>query len=156
MRKDRYRYFRVEARELLDALSRGVLELERAPGDKPLVARLLRHAHTLKGAARVVQHQVIGDLAHEAEDALGAHREEGSPPIPPARIDALLRLVDAISASLAALEPVPRTEAASAPERAAEESFRVVRVDVRELDALLAAALEAASLSMNFFDLFIH
>src|SRR6266704_2688303 len=40
MAKDRYRYFRIEARELLDGLSRGVLELERAPDDRALVAGL--------------------------------------------------------------------------------------------------------------------
>ena len=79
MAKDRYQYFRVEARELLDGLSRGILELEKAPEDKGLVARLLRLAHTLKGAARVVQQQVLGDLAHAAEDALGPHRDAGSP-----------------------------------------------------------------------------
>jgi two-component system chemotaxis sensor kinase CheA len=143
MKKDRYRYFRVEARELLDGLSRGILELERSPGDKGLVARLLRDAHTLKGAARVVQQQAIGELAHGAEDVLGAHREEGTPPLPPERIDALLRIVDEISGAVAALDPAPRPEGQAAQERAAEEAFRSVRVDVLELDALLASALEA-------------
>src|SRR5512133_1962901 len=135
MAQDRYRYFRVEARELLDGLSRGILDLERAPGDKALVARLLRHAHTLKGAARVVQQQAIGELAHAAEDALGAHRGEGTPPLPPERIDALLRIVDDISASVTALDPAPAPARPAAQERAAEEAFRVVRADVRELDA---------------------
>jgi two-component system chemotaxis sensor kinase CheA len=143
MAKDRYRYFRVEARELLDGLARGILDLERAPGDKALVARLLRHAHTLKGAARVVQQQAIGDLAHAAEDALGAHRGEGTPPLPPEGIDALLRIVDDISASVSALDPAPTPDRPAAQERAGEEPFHVVRVDVRDLDALLASALEA-------------
>ena len=64
MAKDRYKYFRIEARELLDGLSRGLLELDRSPADRAVVARLLRLAHTLKGAARVVHedaHLVIVD-----------------------------------------------------------------------------------------------
>lgn len=145
MTKDRYRYFRIEARELLEALSGGILDLEKAPGDKALVARLLRHAHTLKGAARVVQQHEIGELAHAAEDALDGHREEGTPPLPPERIDALLRIVDDVSAAVARLDPAPaaRADGATALERAADEAFQAVRVDVREMDALLASVLEA-------------
>jgi two-component system chemotaxis sensor kinase CheA len=145
MAKDRYRYFRIEAREILDALSRGILDLEKSPGDKALVARLLRQAHTLKGAARVVQQQAIGDLAHAAEDALDPHREDASPPVSRERIDALLRAVDDIAASVAALDPAPppATEGAVAPERLGENPFESLRIDVREMDALLAAVLEA-------------
>jgi two-component system chemotaxis sensor kinase CheA len=146
MAKDRYQYFRVEARELLDGLSRGVLDLEKSPGDKALVARVLRLAHTLKGAARVVQLRALGDLAHAAEDALGPHRDEGSPPVSQAVADALLRLLDEIAAGVAALGPAgegPAREGAPAPERATEDPIHSVRVDVRELDALLAAVLEA-------------
>jgi two-component system, chemotaxis family, sensor kinase CheA len=54
MKRDPYRYFRIEARELLEGLSQGVLQLERGPASPELVARLLRLAHTLKGASRVV------------------------------------------------------------------------------------------------------
>jgi two-component system chemotaxis sensor kinase CheA len=145
MAKDRFQYFRVEARELLDGLSRGVLALEKAPADKDLVARLLRLAHTLKGAARVVQLRDLGDLAHAAEDVLGPHRDEGSPPATQAAIDALLKLLDDIAAGVAALEPsaAPKVDGAAAPERPAEDPFHSVRVDVRELDGLLAAVLEA-------------
>jgi two-component system chemotaxis sensor kinase CheA len=147
MAKDRYRYFRVEARELLEGLSRGILDLERSPADKAIVARLLRLAHTLKGAARVVQQQEIGDLAHAAEDALGPHREDGAPPVSAEHADALLRIVDEVAARVAALDPAPAAPPAAAgdagPERPAEERFHSVRVDVRELDALLAAVLEA-------------
>ena len=124
MAKDRYRYFRIEARELLDALSRGLLDLERSPGDKALVATLLRHAHTLKGAARVVQQADIGDLAHAAEDALGAHRAEGSPPVAAERFDGLLRIVDDIAARVAALDAPADTPSAVA----AREADEVVRV----------------------------
>jgi two-component system chemotaxis sensor kinase CheA len=149
MAKDRTHYFRIEARELLDALSRGLLDLERAQGDKALVARLLRHAHTLKGAARVVQEVAIGDLAHEMEGALGGHREQGSAPVPRERIDALLRTLDAIAARVAALDPAatPAPAPAAAPNGAPAprgEAFSSVRVDVAELDALLESALEAA------------
>src|SRR5690606_31966265 len=71
---DPLRYFRVEAAELLEDLEQGALTLERGAGDEALVRRLLRHAHTLKGAARVVRLDPIGDLSHAIETALAAWR----------------------------------------------------------------------------------
>ena len=54
--RDPLRYFRIEARELVDQISAGVLDLDPGRSRPPdLVARLLRFAHTLKGAARVVR-----------------------------------------------------------------------------------------------------
>jgi len=63
MAKDQYKYFRVEARELLEGLSQGVLELERGGRGKDLVGRILRFVHTLKGASRVVKQPAIAELA---------------------------------------------------------------------------------------------
>ena len=62
---DPYKYFRVEARELVEQLGTGVLELEREGTGRDVVARLLRHAHTLKGAARVVKQGEIAKLAQK-------------------------------------------------------------------------------------------
>ncbi|MGH7442531.1 MAG: chemotaxis protein CheA, partial [bacterium] len=70
VRRDPLRYFRVEARELLEGLNQGVLELERGKGDAQTVQQLLRLAHTLKGAARVVHQAGLADLAHRLEDVL--------------------------------------------------------------------------------------
>jgi two-component system chemotaxis sensor kinase CheA len=64
MPKDAYKYFRIEARELLDELGQGVLALERGASARDGVPPLLRLAHTLKGAARVVRQAGIADAAH--------------------------------------------------------------------------------------------
>jgi two-component system, chemotaxis family, sensor kinase CheA len=85
MLTDPYKYFRVEARELLEGLGRVVLELERGEGGKDAVGRLLRLAHTLKGAARVAKQPAIAELAHAIEEAFEACRE-GRSAIPHHRI----------------------------------------------------------------------
>ena len=64
MARDPYKYFRVEARDLADQLGQGLLELERIGSGGEIVPRLLRLAHTLKGAARVVRQPEIADHAH--------------------------------------------------------------------------------------------
>jgi two-component system, chemotaxis family, sensor kinase CheA len=101
--RDPLRYFRIEARELVDQISAGVLDLEQQPGPD-LVARLLRFAHTLKGAARVVRQQEIADRAHAFEDVLVVHREQREP-LPADEMRELLRLNDEMAHYVAALEP---------------------------------------------------
>ncbi|HVU15210.1 MAG TPA: response regulator [Phototrophicaceae bacterium] len=109
MQRDPYKYFRIEARELLDQLNQAVLELEKAT-TQDRVAHLLRLAHTLKGAARVVKRMDIGDLAHAVEDALAPLRgsdQQADQPL----INAVLGYLDEINVLLASLTPQPPTEA---------------------------------------------
>lgn len=135
MAKDPYKYFRVEARELIDGLSAGVLELERAVAPE-VVARLLRLAHTLKGAARVVKQPAIADIAHTVESVLGEHRASGAV-LARDGASALLRHIDAMAALLAALDPAePKTVKAVKVPGVIEETLDTVRVDIHAMDAL--------------------
>ncbi|GIJ45120.1 hypothetical protein Val02_20060 [Virgisporangium aliadipatigenens] len=102
--RDPYRYFRVEARELVDQLSEGALELERHDSPADIVARMLRHAHTLKGAARVVRLPGIADRTHTLEEELGVHRDAAGP-LPPGRAAYLIGMVDELSAEVSAIPP---------------------------------------------------
>jgi two-component system chemotaxis sensor kinase CheA len=138
---DPYRYFRVEARELADELGRGLLSLEKGQLSE-IVPRLLRLAHTLKGAARVVKHVQIAEHTHAMESALGRLRDR---PVASAHeVDALLKLLDGISACVAELEqPAAAARPAAAP-GAGEEPLRTVRADVAEMDMLLDGLSEAS------------
>ncbi|MEO8796629.1 MAG: ATP-binding protein, partial [Polyangiaceae bacterium] len=108
MIKDPYRYFRIEARELLDELSKGALTLEKSTTHEggAVVVQLLRLAHTLKGAARVVKQRAIANSAHAIEDVLAPVRDEGAT-IDRAKIDAILREIDGIANALDGLAPPP-------------------------------------------------
>lgn len=75
MNRDPYRYFRIEAHELLDQLRAG-LRGWTATGDEEGYRALLRHAHTLKGASRVVGLEAVASVAHELEDAMARLRGE--------------------------------------------------------------------------------
>jgi two-component system, chemotaxis family, sensor kinase CheA len=99
MAKDRFKYFRIEAREILDGLAQGLLDLEKRV-DPELIARLLRLAHTLKGAARIVGHRELTDLAHRMEDELAPLRESPTP----RRLDGALALLDGMAVHVAALQ----------------------------------------------------
>lgn len=157
---DPFRYFRIEAAELLEQMQSGVLELEKSAEPARVVVRLLRAAHTLKGAARVVRQPAIADVAHAIEDTLLPFRE-GAPPTAPA-IDAVLAQLDDIRRLLSALPtaegssaPAPVTLAArpvpeaSAPEIASRTALaetnvevRLVRAEASDLDAVMEGALE--------------
>ncbi|WP_431258971.1 Hpt domain-containing protein [Roseateles chitinivorans] len=109
MAKDPYRFFRVEARDLLRQMGEAVLAAEQAPAPD-LPPRLLRLAHTLKGAASVVRLPAIAAQAHAIEDLLTPLRDADAAP-GRAELDALLALIDAAEESITALD-VP---AAGAP-----------------------------------------
>jgi len=142
MTKDPYQYFRIEARELLDGLSQGVLHLERAGPSREQAVRLLRLAHTLKGAARVVRQNEISDRAHALEDILAPCRDDDAA-LPREQIQQLLRLVDEIAARLKLLDPAPKVDASAEPRPQADEPLDTVRLPVAELDELFSAASEA-------------
>jgi chemosensory pili system protein ChpA (sensor histidine kinase/response regulator) len=85
-RDDSLAYFAPEARDHLDVMSRCLLALEQGRATEDNVASLFRAVHTLKGAAYVVGHTAVGDLAHAIEDVLAAVRHDrGS--LAPAAID---------------------------------------------------------------------
>jgi two-component system chemotaxis sensor kinase CheA len=141
--RDPYEYFRVEAREILEGLGRGVLQLEK--GDNPdVTANLLRLAHTLKGAARVVRQPRIAEHAHAIEECLAPVRDSGAA-ITRDLIDRLLHLADAISVEVAALEAPPAARPSEAPSSVpVEDGLRPVRAEAADMDTLLDAVAEAS------------
>jgi two-component system chemotaxis sensor kinase CheA len=142
MAKDPYKYFRVEAREILDGLTQGTLQLEKGSPAPEVVARLLRLAHTLKGAARVVKQPGIAELAHTVEGILTTHREVGQP-LSKEQGSELLRLLDEITSRLSALDPASDIAAAGPARSAAEEPLETLRVEIREMDSLLRTVTAA-------------
>ncbi|HVY18719.1 MAG TPA: response regulator [Bauldia sp.] len=148
MVQDPFKYFRVEAHELVDQLGKGVLELER--GGPGVLPKLLRLAHTLKGAARVVRRPDIAEYAHAIEDALAPYRDSNDA-MPRPAVDTVLGLIDRIAEGLATLgageAPAEGEAATPAPAKAREQAkdedgFRTVWMDVGELDALLEGVTE--------------
>ncbi len=145
MNKDPYRYFRIEARELLEGLGSSVLALEKAPSDKDVIGRLLRLAHTLKGASRVVKLAAIAQDAHAIEDVLAPFRDAATP-VPQAGLNRLLELVDGIGARIASIDPASEPQRAPLPGLAPEEASETVRVEIDEVDHLLERVTEATVL----------
>jgi two-component system chemotaxis sensor kinase CheA len=146
---DPYRYFRIEARELLEQLTQGLLALDDGEGGAQAVPELFRYAHTLKGAARVVGQVRMAEMAHAVEDALSSYRESGQF-LPADSIREFLRLVGQMAEQLDALDtPPPAPEAAPSEEGAAAVALaegptsEVVRVELARLDTLLEGLSEA-------------
>jgi two-component system chemotaxis sensor kinase CheA len=150
MVEDPYKYFRLEAREIVEALTRGALDLERGLPGKEIVAQLLRVAHTLKGAARVVGLGDVSDLAHAIEETLAPHRGEVAP-LPSERVEMIVTLVEAVSEHVRAIGALAKVPGASpsAPTDATRlarsgDDFETIRVELAEMDALLEGVAEAA------------
>jgi two-component system, chemotaxis family, sensor kinase CheA len=140
--KDQYKYFRIEARELLEGLNQAALELERSGNTKDLLGRLLRLAHTLKGASRVVKQPGIADLAHAVEDAYSPHRDGAA--IPQEITNRVLGLLDAMSQKVASLASIEGDSPKANPKPPTEESVESVRIDLEEMDRLLEGVSETS------------
>jgi len=143
MAKDRYKYFRIEARELLEGLNQNVLEIEKGGQGKELAARILRAVHTLKGAARVVKQTAIADLAHSIEDVFAEYREEHVV-VSQEHLNQTLGLLDAIANKVASLDSADRESTADGVRPGTEEFFETVRVEIGEIDKLLVGVSESA------------
>ncbi|MEE2907502.1 MAG: hybrid sensor histidine kinase/response regulator [Planctomycetota bacterium] len=88
--------FREEARTHGEVISRGLVDLETDPANTDLIAALMRAAHSLKGAARIVGLDLAVGVAHAMEDAMVAV-QNGEALITPNRIDQLLAAADLLA-----------------------------------------------------------
>jgi two-component system sensor histidine kinase and response regulator WspE len=117
--------FKGEAEMHAAALSEGLVQLEGA-SDAAAVEPLMRAAHSIKGAARVIGLDIAVRLAHAMEDVLVA-MQKGREAIQASRIDQLLKGSDLLASLARVEEPeVPAwTTANDAAVTALVESLRV-------------------------------
>jgi two-component system sensor histidine kinase and response regulator WspE len=87
--------FRMEADAQTIILTDGLLAMERHSADASAVESMMRAAHSIKGAAAIVDLSVVVQLAHGMEDAFVA-AQQGKLQLTPNRVDVLLAGVDLI------------------------------------------------------------
>jgi two-component system chemotaxis sensor kinase CheA len=148
--------FKVEAAEHVQAITTGLLALEKTPApeaQRDLIATVFRAAHNLKGAARAVDSTEIESLCQSLEDLFASWKREESIPAP-ATFDSAHRALDAIARALSAPKPpggapepppLPAQEAipvAPVAEQKIFSSVDTVRIAVAKLDARLVEAEE--------------
>ncbi|QLE44254.1 hybrid sensor histidine kinase/response regulator [Nostoc sp. C052] len=85
--------FNMEVKTQVVVLNDCLLALETKPDPQPELAALMRAAHCIKGAARIVQIDPVVNLAHVMEDCFVA-AQEGKVTLTADRIDVLLQGVD--------------------------------------------------------------
>ena len=105
--------FRAEVEERLASLCEGLLQLESHQSPRQLVAGLFRDAHTVKGSARMLGLSSVVDVAHRAEDLLGALKD-GRLAVRRDLVDVLLVAAESIGRSMpGAVRPVSPDELAA-------------------------------------------
>jgi two-component system, chemotaxis family, sensor histidine kinase and response regulator WspE len=99
--------FRLEAEEQVRALQNGLIELESGAATATTLEALMRAAHSLKGAARIVGLDAIVNLTHVVEDRFVAAQKGQL--LDAAEVDRMLTATD----WLARLQVVPEHETAA-------------------------------------------
>ncbi|MBN1527503.1 MAG: response regulator [Thermoleophilaceae bacterium] len=112
--------FRVEAGEHLEAITAGLLALERGePGERPaIVERVFREAHSLKGAARSVSLAEVEALCVELEGLFAALKR--------GELEPSTGLLDAVRPALAVLAILCGSPAAPASAKTREQEQRAL------------------------------
>ncbi|MFZ1918089.1 MAG: chemotaxis protein CheW [Terriglobales bacterium] len=95
--------FLVESHENLDRLDREVVELEKKPSDREILASVFRTIHTIKGTSGFLSFGKLEAVTHVGESLL-ARLRDGQLSLNPERTTALLALVDAVRQMLAAIQ----------------------------------------------------
>ncbi len=88
-----FELFKEEAHSHAAVLSDGLLALEASPDDLSQVEQLMRAAHSIKGAARIINIDPVVELAHAMEDCFVAV-QKGKESLTSERVDQLLQGVD--------------------------------------------------------------
>jgi two-component system chemotaxis sensor kinase CheA len=148
--------FRGEAEEHVRGISAGLIELESTPGENeraPIVEKVLREAHSLKGAARAVNLKDIETICQSMEGVL-ARAKRGEIALGTDALDVLHRGIDEIERLLAVAraERPGQSDAEQRLRRPEEErkgTGDTVRVPVDLLDRLLLQVEELVPLSMG-------
>jgi len=96
-----FQIYREECDEHIQKLNDGLLALERQPQQAP-IDEILRSAHSLKGASRMMGFNNLETLAHYLETLL-TQLNRGEKEVSPPMIDALYRDIDAVTQALGAL-----------------------------------------------------
>ena len=114
--------FREEASELLTELEESLLELEEAPDDQELVAKVFRAMHTIKGSGAMFGFDEVAAFTHEVETVYDLVRG-GSVSVTQTLINLSLAARDHIRALL---DPTPEVEVDKAAGDALVEQFKAL------------------------------
>ncbi len=128
--------FRSEVETHAEVLSAALLALERSPGDTSRLDEMMRAAHSIKGAARIVGVEPAVNVAHVMEDCFVA-AQKGLLTLSPADTDVLLRGVDLLGKISEATKD-PKLDLA-------HEFAALVKALVAELKAMLVAGEKPAA-----------
>jgi len=128
-----------EAADLLRDFEEGLLRLEGAPGDKDLINRVFRSAHTMKGTSGMLGLDAIARFTHVLEDLLMRLRKGELAPSRPI-VDTLLASADVLRGLLQAA----RT-GADADERRMEQTMAALLAHARGETPMPSAAAPAAT-----------
>ncbi len=95
--------FLVESYENLDRLDQDLLQLERNPNDREILASVFRTIHTIKGTSGFLNFNQLGAVTHVGESLLGLLRD-GQKALDRDITNALLAMVDTVRQILASIE----------------------------------------------------
>lgn len=137
--------FRAEADGQCQTLTKDLLALEKSSSPAPLLESLMRAAHSLKGAARIIGQDDAVVVAHAMEEIFVAAQKAQTPPVP-AVVDILLGGVDLLR-QLSGLEPGKPTAKTVAQFKEACENPPTEQIQVKAAPKVSPTGEQAAPIA---------
>ncbi len=110
--------FKIEAEEHINAISSGLVELEKVPSPErrmEIIETVFREAHSLKGAARAVNLIKVESICQSLETVFSGLKAPGAP-LPPELFDRLHQMVSAAGVEIAAATQARLPEPPESPQ----------------------------------------
>jgi two-component system sensor histidine kinase and response regulator WspE len=134
--------FRLEVENQIVVFTENLLGLEQNPTDASRLGALMRAAHSLKGAARMVDRDAAVSVAHELEDVFVA-AQGGSLVLLPEHVDLLLRGVDLLHRIAQAPDDEIETEKSKRAEELQQLLWDLAKLRVDDASKPIKGILES-------------
>lgn len=108
-RKQYVKLFKDESSEYLARLNKLVVELEKKPDNKKIIAEVYRIFHTLKGMAASLGYTEIETISHDLEEQLEVFKEKKKKKIEPEVMDEVFKGIDRIENLMERLDASGKT-----------------------------------------------
>jgi len=140
-----------EAQEILDAINRLMVDLEKNPSDDETLTELFRQSHTLKSMAQSMEYERIAEFTHMMEETLSRYRK-GNVALGKEGVDLLFQEVDAIDTLVSMKRDGVEEEFGAAPlMRRYKEFIEASNSVSNTVDNNNARRTDASSTSTNGF-----
>jgi len=140
-RKEYIKLFKEESVEYLDILNKIIVELEKEPDNRKIIAEVYRIFHTLKGMAASLGYSEIETISHDLEEKMEIFKDKEKGKVDSKIIDEVFKGIDKIESLVGSLETLAEVRDEVDPEIVSLPYVEILLKEEVSLPAARAAVI---------------